>query len=138
MQHTRLFKNIIISTVILALLAFGGYFFYKYRQLQKGSNSEAQKEAKDLLGKVARLYLIPTGEEPTVATVSEPEKLKDQAFFMSAQKGDKVLIFGVAGKAVLYRPSIGKIIEVAPINNKKDETPPAPEKSTGSIKDKTF
>lgn len=132
------FINRILLIVAILAISFGVYFYYKLHTLQKNPNAESVKEAKDLLGKVAKLYLIPTGEEPTVATVSDPEKLKDQAFFSSAQKDDKVLIFTQAGKAVLYRPSVNKIIEVAPINNKKDAPPPAPEKSTGPLKDKTF
>ncbi len=76
-----------------------------------------QEEAKDLLTKVSKLYLLPNNEDPTVATVSDPEILKDQSFFILSEKGDKVLIFNKAGKAVLYRPSLNKIIEIAPIKN---------------------
>lgn len=131
--------NIIIFVILLVSFAFGGYFYYQYRKLATNQNSKAEKETKDLLAKVAEIYLIPTGEEPTIATVSDPEKLKNQSFFSSSQKGDKVLIFTQAGKAVLYRPSIDKIIEVSPINNKKDEThTKLPEKQTESLKDKTF
>ncbi len=131
------FINRVVLLVALLAICFGGYFYYRLHSLQNNASSEASKETKDLLGKVARLYLIPTSEEPTVATVSDPLKLKDQSFFASAQKGDKVLIFSKAGKAVLYRPSINKIIEIAPINNKKDETPSA-EKTSEPLKDKTF
>lgn len=130
------FINRIMLVILIIALSFGGYFYYKLHKLESSSNSK--KEAQDLLGKVAKIYLIPTGEEPTVATVSDPQKLKDQAFFSAAQKDDKVLIFTQAGKAVLYRPSIDKIIEVAPINNKKNETTPEPEKPTTPLKDKTF
>ena len=88
---------------------------------------------------MAEIYLIPTGEEPTIATVSDPAALKNQSFFSSSAKGDKVLIFTQAGKAVLYRPSINKIVEVAPINkNDQQNTTPPPEKTSGPLKDKTF
>lgn len=128
--------NRVLLVVLLIAIALGGYFYYKLHKLEIVSNNVNQ-ESQDLLAKVAKLYLIPIGEEPVVATVSDPTKLKDQAFFSSSQKDDKVLIFKQAGKAVLYRPSINKIIEIAPINNnQKDATPP--EKSTGPIKDKTF
>ncbi len=124
---------------LLVALSLGGYFYYKLHKLEENSNTVAQKEAKDLLSQVAKIYLIPTGEEPTVATVSDPLKLRDQAFFANAQKDDKVLMFSTAGKAVLYRPSINKIIETAPFNiSKKDEATPPPQKSTAPLKDKTF
>ena len=137
-MRKRIFFNIIIFVIVVTSLAFGGYFYYQYRNLQNNSNINNQKETQDLLSKVAQLYLIPTGEDPTIATVSDPSVLKDQPFFSSSLKGDKVLIFNKAGKAVLYRPSINKIIEIAPINN-NDQTITQPSNATpGSLKNKTF
>jgi hypothetical protein len=139
MKKQRFVNKILLLMVIIAI-GFGGYFYYKLHKLQNNS-AEASKEAKDLLGKVAKLYLIPLEEEPTIATVSDPEALKGQSFFTSSVKGDKVLIFTKAGKAVLYRPSINKIIETAPINNKNEQATKAPEPQTTSskdAKDKTF
>ena len=40
-------------------------------------------------------------------------KLKAQPFFAKAQDYDQVLIFEKAKKAILYRPSTNKLIEVA-------------------------
>ncbi len=60
--------------------------------------------------------ILPNGETPTIATVSDPEALKDQVFFVDAQKGDKVLIYSNAKKAILYRPGDDKIITIAPLN----------------------
>jgi hypothetical protein len=135
----RKFINRVLLIVAIIAIALCGYFYYKLHKLQIDSSAATQKEASDLLSKVAKIYLIPTGEEPTVATVSDPNALKNQSFFADSQKGDKVLIFTKAGKAVLYRPSINKIIETAPINldkTKQDATPPEP--TTGPLKDKTF
>jgi hypothetical protein len=107
--------NIVLITIVIVAVGFGGYFYYKLHKLETDANGKI--ETQDLISKVSKLYLMPTGEEPTIATVSSPEKLKDQAFFNQAEKGDKVLIFSKAMKAVLYRPSIDKIIEIAPVNN---------------------
>ena len=60
--------------------------------------------------------MLPTGETPTIATVTDASKLKDQAFFTNAVTGDKVLIYTNAKKAFLYRPSTNKIINIAPVN----------------------
>jgi len=95
------------------------YFYSKYQRAQQLLNNPTlavQKESKTLVEKVGRLIELPTGEIPTIATVSDKKKLKDQPFFKKAVNGDKVLIFTQSGKAILYRPSVNKIIEVAPVN----------------------
>ena len=112
--------NVVILLVAFVAIIFCSYFYYKLNSLDKDSNKEYKTEVKSLLEKVSKLYLVPIGEEPTVATVSDPDTLKSQQFLIDAEKGDKVLIFIKAGKAVLYRPSIDKIIETAPI---KSNTP---------------
>jgi hypothetical protein len=62
---------------------------------------------------VGRLYELPD-EAPTLATIVDKEQLQGQEFFNRSQNGDKVLIFPQAKKAILYRPSTKKIVEVAP------------------------
>lgn len=125
-----------MSVIVFTSLVFGGYFYYQFRTLKNNPNVQVQKDTQDLLAKVARIYLIPTGEEPTIATVSDPIALKNQSFFTQSQKGDKVLIFTKAGRAVLYRPSMDKIIEAIPINNSKNDQ--KPETTTGPLEEKSF
>lgn len=106
--------------VLVVLAAIIATLFYlqaeEAKKLLKASSAGSADQTKELIKKVGELIELPGGETPTVATVTDVEKLKGQAFFAKAQKGDKVLIFEKAGKAVLYRPSTGKIIEYAPIN----------------------
>ncbi len=120
MSKQKIINRVILLVAIIAI-AFGGYFYYKLRTLNTDSNI-AKKEIDSLVSKVSKLYLLPAGEEPTVATVSDPEVLKDQSFFTQSQKGDKVLIYTKVGRAILYRPSIDKIIETAPISNTPKST----------------
>jgi hypothetical protein len=134
----RKFINIVLLVFLFTSLSFGGYFYYQFRKLKNNPNVEYQKEAQDLLSRVAKIYLIPTGEEPTIATVSDPNALRDQAFFTGSQKGDKVLIFSKAGRAVLYRPSIDKIIETAPINSTNDQDKTLQGQTGGSLEEKSF
>lgn len=75
-----------------------------------------QKEVQNLVENVSAIAVVPTDETPTIATVSDPEVLKNQSFFLGAKKGDKVLIYSVAKKAVLYDPVAHKIINIAPLN----------------------
>lgn len=72
---------------------------------------------------VGKIIELPEDETPTVATVTDLEKVKEQAFFRNAQNGDKVLIFTNAKKAFLYRPSANMIIEVGVININRDQSP---------------
>ncbi len=102
--------------LVIVLLATSIYFGYQYYILSQDPQAAAQSEVKRLVSEVSRLVVLPEGETPTVATVSDPEALKAQPFFSGSLKDDKVLIYTKAQKAILYRPSINKIIQIAPIN----------------------
>ena len=131
--------HIIIVLLILAL-AGGGYAGYaKYDDLKKENQrlsnpQEAAKSEADRIKKeIASLIEVPNDEEPTIATVVDPAKLGDQAFFSKAQKDDRVIIYAKAKKAILYRPSTNKIIEVAPLNiGDTQATTPAPTAPAGT------
>jgi len=73
-------------------------------------------EVKSLVKAVSRLMVLPEGETPTVATVTDLEQLRDQPFFAKAKVGDRVLIYTGARKVILYDPLANKIVEVANIN----------------------
>jgi len=108
----------ILILVLLLSFRFNFYFYQKYQTVQKTLQKQKQLNSNDrekLIAEVGKLIELPK-EEATVAAVSDKEKLKDQPFFQNAKNGDRVLIFTKAKKAILYRPSIKKIIEVAPIN----------------------
>jgi septation ring formation regulator EzrA len=115
--------------VILLLVAIGAasYFYLQFAELKKNPQKIAQQEVQELVSKVSKLIVLPEGEIPTVATVTDPEKLKDQPFFAKTKKGDKILIYTNAKKAILYDPVANKIVEVAPLNIGGTTTPsPSP------------
>lgn len=133
-------KNIVmgLAAIVLAVaVAASVYFYMQYyqaQQLLKNPNLAAQQQTKDLLAAVGKLIDLPKNETPTIATVSDVSKLKDQPFFANAQNGDKVLIYTNAKKAILYRPSENKIIDVAPVNIGQTATPtPTPTKSAKKV-----
>jgi len=106
-----------VLIVLVVALGVSSYYFYaQFNSLKRNPQQLAQQEVRDLIEQVGRLVVLPEGETPTVATVTDPEKLKDQPFFTNAKKGDKVLIYTNARKAILYDPVANKIIEIAPIN----------------------
>jgi len=109
----------LVAVILLIAIGGGVYYFVQYQkaqQLLKNPTLGAQQESQSLITKVGTLMDLPTGEEPTIATVSDITKLKGQTFFAHAKNGDKVLIYTKAKKAILYRPSTNKIIEFGPVN----------------------
>ena len=117
-KNKNVFYPLIFVIVAIALIS-SFYFYSKYQQAQKLLNNPSQaskEEVQALIGKIGSLIVLPSGEIPTVATVSDKNKLADQPFFKNAEDGDKVLLYPQAQKAILYRPSVNKIIEVAPVN----------------------
>ncbi len=109
--------NIIIILIATVAMTFGGLFYFKLKRLEVENISlnKKDKEINSIVSKISSIYLFPEGEIPTIAIVSDPALLKGQSFSNLSQKGDNVLIFSKIGKAVLYRPSINKIIDIASI-----------------------
>ena len=107
---------VLLAVILLASLAGNVWSYQRMRMYKENPEARAEQEIQELLGEVSKLMVLPEGEEPTIATVTDPEKLKDQPFFAQAVVGDRVLIYTNAKKAILYRPSEHKIVELAPIN----------------------
>ena len=106
-----LFFLFVVSTTVAIL------YYKEISDLKKDPQKVAEKEIKEIVEKVSRHMILPEGELPTAAVVSDPDILKkDQPFFNNAKKGDRVLIYANALKAILYNPELDKIIEVAPLN----------------------
>jgi len=101
---------------LIILLAATGFMGYQLYQLKSQPNLLGQKELEQVVKKVGKLVVLPEGETPTLATVTDPEKLKDQPFFANAQVGFKVLLYAQAKKAILYDPKTNRVVEIAPIN----------------------
>jgi len=110
--------NLVIILVV-AVITTAVYFYVKYQTNQSKINTPktaTAEETQDLITEVGKLVQVPGNETPTIATVFDKEKLKDQPFFALAANGDKVLIYREFKKAILYRPSTKKIIDIAPVN----------------------
>jgi len=81
---------------------------------------------------VGKLMELPH-ETPTIATVTDVNKLEDQPFFAKAQNGDKVLIFSAAQRAIIYRPSTNKVIDITPIQTAPSASPALEEESVSTF-----
>ena len=110
---------VVFGIIVVAALGSAIYFYLQYQKSQemlKTPTAAAEKETQSLVDQVGKLIVLPSGEQPTIATVSDVDKLNGQAFFAQAKNGDKVLIYTKAQKAILYDPAQNKIVEVGPIN----------------------
>jgi hypothetical protein len=116
MKRTIIFFILVIVGV--GFLGMGGYMVWT-KVIHKNNN-----EVENLVRNISTHMVLPD-EIPTVATVTDKEKLVGQKFFVNAENGDKVLIYPVASKAILFRPKINKIIDVTSVlsvGENKDKT----------------
>jgi hypothetical protein len=112
-------SKIFCGVIIVSLIAFGGFYFYKYQNLnnkyQELTQSVDDKKAK-YIAEVSKLYEIPAKdkEDPTFAIVSDQTNLdelkKISKFYENTKTGDVILLYKEANIAILYRPSDKKII----------------------------
>jgi len=109
---------VLVAVIIIGAGATGYYFYYKY----KNAPAAAVNETEDIATRAGKLMELPN-ETATLATVMDKEKLKGRPFFAKAENGDKALIYTQAKKAILYRPSTNKIIEVMYLAINQNATP---------------
>lgn len=106
---------------LLSLVFSGSLYIAKYHPNVLGLSSDnsqtaSPEDVEKLVKKVSELILLPSGETPNIATVNDLTQVRSQDFFKNAEVGDKVLIYSLAKKAYLYRPSTHKLIEVGIVN----------------------
>ncbi len=112
-RKNRLVAFVVAVVLLAGLVGAGVYFYLRTTPSIPSTNAT---DTNQTVEKVGKLMLLPQ-ETPTIAVVSDLNKLKDQKFFAHAERGDVVLMYAHEQKAILYSPSQNKIIEVAPITN---------------------
>jgi len=106
---------VLAGIVILGLACSSFYFYRQYKKASETKPQNTRDELAVLTDEIKRVMDLPD-EVPTLATVTDIEQAKNQPFFAKAANGDKVLIYANAKKAILYRPSEKRIIEVANVS----------------------
>ena len=119
------FKKIGLFLLIVFILmaavsgSVGSLVFYaKYKDTEerlKQATLASGDNVNAIIAKVGKLIKLPEDELPTIATISDLDKLEGQPFFARAKVGDKVLLYTQAKKAILYDPKDNVIIEVGPL-----------------------
>lgn len=97
----------LILTIILITTASGIYAVLRMQQPDLTSVS-------DVMTLISRHMVLPSDETPALVTVTDPSKLSTE-FLKNASAGDKVLIYQTNRMAIIYRPSVDKIIKVGPV-----------------------
>lgn len=111
---TAILKSRVFFVIVVIILACIPIAYF-YHQSQTKKATDKLEFVDQVVKQVDRHYILPVGESPTLATVSDVNRVRSQAFFANAANGDKVLVYAKARKAILYRPSADKIVEVAPL-----------------------
>lgn len=120
MKQVKIAKKSVLPVLAILLIiglgVFGGYYFKKYQDLKNNPADPteiAKMQNAKTISEVKELYKLPDGEEPTIFTVVDTEKLKEQYPALSAaEKDDKVLLYTNAKVAIVYRPKDKKIVSV--------------------------
>lgn len=120
-----------IFTVCVLLVAGVGYILFKYALSQDlipffTASQRTQRDVEQTIAAVARVATVPQNETPTVATVTDKQKLENEPFFAQAENDDRVLIYQDARMAYLYRPSSKKLVAIAPLSLATPTLTPAP------------
>lgn len=97
-----------VSLFLVGAAFVGALSWTLYQEGQNRFSDEA------IMEKLSRIIVLPE-EVPSIATVTDVEKLKNEPFFAKAQNGDKVIVYSQAKRALLYRPSENKIIDITVI-----------------------
>ena len=121
-------KNLLTFLTIIVMLALAGtgYMYYQYQKTtselkkiktQTGSSSAKDDEVKKIVAEIAKLIRLPENDTPSIATITDVSKLKEQPPFKDAKNGDILLVFNSSGKVVLYDPKDKKIVNVTTLSN---------------------
>lgn len=98
----------IIVLLVAAIIVIG----VAQRRSQVSSNSN-----ESIVKQVGKVYELPVGEQPDIATVTDKTLLTKNAAFSKAENGDKVMVYKQAKLMIIYRPSTKKIVTVAQLSS---------------------
>lgn len=114
-RHASLFSAIGAAALVLVIVLVVPHFHH-----DKTANSGIAEE-QAVAAKVSKHYLLPTNETPALATVTDSRKL-NTPFLKQARNGDQILIYQKNQLAIIYRPSINRVVAVGPVTI---DTPPS-------------
>jgi|GEM_PF-1032975 len=106
---------VIVGLVITGLIAALLYTYF-YFTSDEYREKAAAKEVAELITEIGTKMILPVGEEPAIFDITDPAQLaSQQAFFVGAEQGDKLLVYSTTAKAIIYSQSRGLIVNVGPV-----------------------
>jgi len=131
-RKAKKWLTLLLVLVFIATVALAVYFFLSWRSAQEkikalttaeGQQKMIAEETQDLVAKLSRHIVLPTGETPTIATITDIDALKkEQPFYEGASNGDKILIYKNAKKGFIYDPVRDLIVNVGPVYFEADNS----------------
>ncbi len=130
--HTQAPKPFFLITIIaIVLIAAAIILFNNFFNIDKQTENTATQpqnntavdvnDLENLKTRVSQLIQVNSSEEPTIATVNDPEILRQNqpVFYKDAEVGDRLLVW--SDKAVLYSTKKDKLLSVMLINGEDTE-----------------
>ena len=109
-----------LIVIILIIVAGGVYYWMSPRAtttIPATTTETSPAEVQALLEKLGQHLVLPTGETPEIGQIEDPvQAAKTQPFLVGAQKGDVLIVYVKAQKAIVYSPSRDLIINVGPVS----------------------
>lgn len=120
-------KVFLVIVIVVASLGTA-FYFWNDAQNAKDQTPEAvaaknQEESARVISALDLVLYTASEDEPTVARIEDPEILKqaNPDFYKDAQTGDYLILY--PQRAVIFRESENRVINVAPIINTSEITP---------------
>ena len=98
-----------VIMLVTAIIMISGILLYIF--VYKVDNDSAMHSVKQ----VSKHVMVPVGEEPAVLTITDKSKVKSE-FLKSGETGDKVLIYQRSQRAIIYRPSTDKVVDIVAVS----------------------
>jgi hypothetical protein len=120
-------KSTLAIVIVLFLIIIGGAYYY-WTQTNKVQTIEPTvAEVKAVLTQLQKHMVLPTDEDPQIGRIDDPiEAAKVQPFVAGAQKGDLLIVYVKAHKAIVFSPARDLIINVGPVSVGSDQTEATP------------
>lgn len=112
-QYELWSQHLFKASIFLLVVAIGYLNFHIF--IMKNSNTQNSEIDEMIKKEVAAIIGISEEDKPYLATVSDPDALREQPFFAEVSREDKVLIYPNLQKVILYNPRTKKIINTSSI-----------------------